>query len=77
MEESESGVRTEVVVPPRELVVLRRGLGELGLADEAVGLLVQTVVEVVAQEEREERRLEVVVPAEGGRPLRREEGPEG
>lgn len=40
---------TEVVVPPRELVVLRGRLRELGLADEAVRLVVQAVVEVVAE----------------------------
>jgi hypothetical protein len=38
----------------------------LGLADELVCLLVETVIEVVAEEEREERRLEVGVVAERG-----------
>ena len=68
---------TDVVVPPRELAVLGRLLRELGLGHEAVGLLVQAVLEVVAQEEREERRLEVVVVAQRGRALRGEEGPAG
>lgn len=64
---------TEIVVPPRELVVLRRPLRELRLADQPVRLLVQAVLEVVPEEEREERRLQVVVMAEGGGALRGEE----
>lgn len=64
---------TEIVVPPRELVVLRRPLRELRLADQPVRLLVQAVLEVVPEQEREERRLQIVVVAEGGGPLRGEE----
>lgn len=69
--------RTEVVVPPCELAILRAAFGELRLADELVCLLVEAVVEVVAQEKGEERRLEVSVVAKGGGTVGSEEDAAG
>lgn len=61
--------RTDVVVPPRELGVASGRSREGSLGDEVVGLVVKVVLEVVAEKEGEEGRLEVVVVTKGGSSL--------
>jgi hypothetical protein len=58
----------EVVEVAGELGVAGR-LGEGRLGDELVGLVEQVVVEVVAQQQVDERRLEVLVVPERRRPV--------
>lgn len=66
----------DVVAPPGELPVAGGRLGEPGPGDEPVRLVVQAVGDVVAEQEREERREEVDVAAEGSSPLGGEESAE-
>jgi hypothetical protein len=65
---------TNIVVPPRQLSVACRALGEGRLGNELVGLVVEAVLEVVAKKEGEEGSLQVVVVAESGGALGGEKG---
>ena len=57
---ADRGRRTQVVEEARPLVV-GGGVGEGGLGDEFVRLVVQVVVQVVAQQQVQYRRLTLIV----------------
>lgn len=65
---------TDVEEPPRELGIARRPLGEGRLAHELIGLVVQVVLEIVAQQQGQKGGLQIVIVAEGGGALRGEKG---